>query len=675
MPAVDVSDIRNVALFSHSGTGKTSLIEAMLMATGSIPRLGNVEDGNTTSDYEPEEIKRKSSIQATVAPINISGKKLNFVDAPGYPDFVGEAISALSAGDAVLLLVAAQASVEVGTEIAWNMCESRSLPRMIFVNKMDRENADFFRCMESIRTVLGRKCVAIQVPLGSEQNFSGVVNLLDSTASGTVSPEIDKVREQLIEAVAETDEDLTIKYLEEGTLPDAEVSKALRNAVVSGDIVPVIAGSSTAGIGISELMTAVVDLLPSPLEAAPALAEDGTKLTPDPSGAFAARVFKTTADPFVGKLSYFKVISGTINSDSQVWNANRSTDERIGQIFVPLGKSQQTTQSLTAGDIGAVSKLNATVTLDTLSNKDNPITLQSGEFPHPSVTAAISPKSKADVDKMASSLNRLTEEDPTLNLTRSQDTGETLLSGIGETQIQVALEKVKRKFGVELVSEVPKVPYKETVSSATKTEYRHKKQSGGHGQFGHVMIEVQPLPRGSGFEFADTVVGGNVPKEYIPSVEKGVTKSLEAGPLSGSPIVDVKVVLYDGSSHPVDSSGMSFEIAGSYALRKGVEQASPVLLEPVMKLDITVPDSYTGEIIGDLNTKRARILGMTPSDGATVIQAEVPQSEIQRYATDLRSMTQARGYFSVAFDHYEEVPAHITQRIVEENNKGKVSSS
>ena len=673
MPAIDVSDIRNVALFSHSGTGKTSLIEAMLMATGSIQRLGNVEDGNTTSDYEPEEIKRKSSIQASVAPVNVSGKKLNFLDAPGYPDFVGEAISALSAGDAVLLLVAAQASVEVGTELAWKMCETRGLPRMIFVNKMDRENADFFRCMESIRTVLGRKCVAIQVPVGSEQDFSDVVNLLDSDTISALGPEIEKLREQLIEIVAETDEDLTMKYLEEGALSNDEVSKALRNAVVKGDIVPVISGSSTAGIGINELMTAVINLLPSPSEARPALVEDGSELAPDPAGPFAARVFKTTADPFVGKLSYFKVISGTINSDSQVWNANRSTDERIGQIFVPLGKNQQITQSLTAGDIGAVSKLNATVTLDTLSHKDNPIKLETREFPQPSVTAAISPKSKADVDKMASSLNRLIEEDPTLNLTRSQDTGETLLSGIGETHIDVALEKAKRKFGVELVSEVPKVPYKETVSSSAKTEYRHKKQSGGHGQFGHVMIEVQPLPRGSGFEFAEKVVGGNVPKEYIPSVEKGVTKSLEAGPLNGSPIVDVKVVLYDGSSHPVDSSGMSFEIAGSYALRKGVEQASPVLLEPVMKLDITVPDSYTGDIIGDLNTKRARILGMAPSDGATIIQAEVPQSEVQRYATDLRSMTQARGYFTMTFDHYEEVPSHITQRVVEENSKEKVA--
>ena len=673
MPVVDSNNIRNVALISHSGTGKTSLVEAMLMASGAITRLGNVEDGTTTSDYEPEELKRKSSIQTSVAPCTVSGRKLNFLDVPGYPDFVGEAVSALEAADAAVLLVAAQAGVEVGTENAWAMCEARGLPRIIFVNKMDRENADFLRSLESVRSAFGRKCVPIQAPVGAEQEFKSVVSLLGS--EGDVPAEMEELREQLVEAVAETDDDLATKYLEGEAITNEDLASSLKKAVLTGDIVPVLAGSSTTSVGVEEFMNAVVDLLPSPLDSPPVEAEDGAKIEADSSGPLVAHVFKTTADPFVGKLSYFKVIRGTFKADSQVLNASKSQDERIGQIFVPLGKNQQATDGLAAGDIGAVSKLTATVTGDTLCQKDEPVKLSHLEFPQPLFSAAITPKGKADVDKMASSLARLTEEDPTLSLTRSLDTAETLLSGIGETHIDVALEKVKRKFGVELFSSLPRVPYKETVSSSTKTEYRHKKQTGGHGQFGHVMIELQPLPRGSGFEFTDTVVGGNVPKEYIPSVQKGVVKSLDEGPLSGSPIVDLKVVLYDGSSHPVDSSGMSFEIAGSYALRKGVELASPVLLEPVMKLEIAVPDSYTGDIIGDLNTKRARILGMNPADGVTLIQAEAPQSEVQRYATELRSMTQGRGSFTMVEDHFEEVPQHITQRIVEDLKREKVAVS
>lgn len=676
MASFDTKHLRNVALLSHPGAGKTSLMEALLFATGAISRLGKVEAGTTVSDYEPEEIKRRTSIQATVAPCVWKEHKLNLLDSPGYPDYVGEVVSALRAVDAALLVVAAHAGVEVGTEEMWGMCEARGLPRMILINKMDRENADFGRALESIQRTFGKKCIAIQVPLGAQQEFKGVVGLVQPPADvpPAVAGQVATLRERLVEAVAETDDDLATRYLEGEELSAEALNAALKRSIMSGEIVPVMASSANMSLGLSELMDALVDLLPSPAEipAAEASVPGGSgpvKLEADPSRPLAALVFKTTADPFVGKLSYFRVFGGTLKSDSHVWNASKGVEERIGQVFVPLGKSQEPASTLVAGDIGAVAKLATTGTGDTLTQRDSPLILPPIQFPDPIFTAAISPKSKADLDKMATSLARLVEEDPTLHLVRELSTGETLLSGMGETHIEVAVEKAKRKFGVELLSSLPRVPYKETISVATKTEYKHKKQTGGHGQYGHVMIELEPAPRGDGFQFLSRVVGGNVPKEYIPAVEKGVVKSLPEGVLAGYPIVDLKVVLYDGSSHPVDSSGMSFEIAGAYALRKGVTEARPVLLEPIMHLRVTVPDSHTGEVIGDLNSKRARILGMSPEDGVTVVEAYIPQAEALRYATQLRSMTQGRGRFTMESDHYEEVPQHITQRIVEESKK------
>ncbi len=676
MSPIDTQHLRNVALVSHSGAGKTSLVEAMLFACGGISRLGKIEDGTTTSDYEPEETRRQSSIQVSVAPCTWSDNKLNILDTPGYPDFIGEVVSALQAVDAAVILVAAHAGVEVGTQNSWEMCEARNVPRLIYVNKMDRENADFGRSLASIQEAFGSKCVAVQVPVGSQQSFSGVVGLVQppDDIPPEVASEVESLRERLIEAVAETDDDLGTKYLEEEEISQEELVSALKRGVLSGEIVPVLAGAATKPSGVEELMSAMIEMLPSPDEVPDVQTtkpggNERVTVKADPSGPLAALVFKTTADPFVGKLSYFRVVSGSIRSDSHVWNANRAQDERIGQVFVPRGKTQDTVDILTAGDIGAVAKLTVTGSGDTLGLKDSPILLDFATFPEPLFTAAISPKGKADLDKMASSLSRMTEEDPTLHLTRALNTGETLLSGIGETHIDIAVEKAKRKFGVELISGLPKVAYQETISVPTKVEYRHKKQSGGHGQYGHVKIELEPRPRGAGFEFGSKVVGGNVPKEYIPAVEKGVTKSLEEGVLAGYPIVDLKVVLYDGSFHPVDSSGMSFEIAGSFALRQGMESGNPVLLEPIMRLQVTVPDAFTGEIIGDLNAKRAHIQGMTPSDGITVIEAQAPQSELLRYSTELRSMTQGRGRFKVEQDHYEQVPQHITPKIVEQSKK------
>ena len=676
MASFDTEHLRNIALLSHSGAGKTSIAEALLFATGAITRLGKVEDGNTVSDYEPEEIRRQSSIQVALVPCTWRDYKLNLLDTPGYPDFVGDVASALRAADAAVLVVAAQSGLEVGTGDAWELCEARRVPRMIFINKMDRENADFGRVLESIQEAFGKKCTAIQVPVGAQQDFRGVIDLLErpGDAPAEVADDVERLRDRLIEAVAETNDELATQYLEGVEISQDALLAALRRSVLTGEVVPVLAGSATSSLGMTELMNAAVDLLPSPAdvpdaEATRPEADGAVQLPPAPDGPLAALVFKTTADPFVGKLSYFRLFSGTVESDSHVWNASKAQDERLGQVFVPQGKNQEPTSRLVAGDIGAVAKLSTTATGDTLSQRGNALLLEPIHFPDPRFTSAINPSSKADLDKMASSMSRLVEEDPTLRLTRQPSTGETLLSGMGETHIDIMVEKAKRKFGVELLASLPKVAYRETVSVPIKTEYRHKKQTGGHGQYGHVMIHLEPLPRGTGFEFAHKVVGGNVPKEYIPAVEKGVVKSLQGGVLAGYPIVDLKVILYDGSSHPVDSSGMSFEIAGSYALRKGVSEASPVLLEPVMHLRVTVPDTYTGEIIGDLNAKRARILGMTPEDGATVIEAQVPQAEVMRYATELRSMTQGRGRFQAEYAHYEEVPAHLTQRLVEEAKK------
>ncbi len=674
MPDFGTDSIRNIVLLSHSGAGKTMLCEAMLHAAGVNNRLGSIEDGTTTSDFEPEEARRGTSIQTAIAACPWKGGKINVIDTPGYADYRGEVVSGLRVADGAVIVVAGQAGIEVGTKQMWQYADDANLPRLVFVSKLDRDNADFGRVMESLTEAFGRKCVAVQVPVGSEDSFSGSINLLDPEADvpGGLEDTVEEARELLTEAVAETDDDLTMKYLEGEPLTSEEMRAGLKAGVLSGDIVPVLAGNSVAELGTTELMDALIDLMPSPADAGAAEAEvpgsgDVVELGCDSSGPLAALVFKTAADPFVGKLSYFRVYSGAFASDSQIWNANLGEGERVGQVFVLTGKTQTPTDALAAGDIGAVSKLSTVLTGHTLTSREKPFTLPGLTFPAPVFHMAVFPKSKADVDKMTSSLSRIVEEDPSLVISREPDTLEVLLGGLGDTHVDVAVDKMKRKFGVEILLEVPKVAYKETISSPTRVEYRHKKQSGGHGQFGHVWLELQPLTRGEGFAFDSKIVGGVVPREYIPSVEKGVQKSLNGGVVAGFPVVDLKVTLVDGSYHSVDSSGMSFEIAGAYAFSKGVREARPVLLEPVMKAEVTVPDTYAGDIIGDLNSKRGRILGMTPNgDGETLIEVEVPQAEMLRYATDLRSQTQGVGSFTMEFDHYEEVPQHLLDRLVEQ---------
>jgi len=674
MPTHDTDHLRNVVLLSHSGAGKTILSEAMLFSTKVTTRQGRVEDGTAVSDFEPEEHKRQNSVQSAILPVPWKDVKINLIDTPGYADYRGEVASGIHAADAALVLVSAPAGVEVGTIQMWNMAED--LPKLIVVNKLDRENSDFDRVMEGLVEAFGRECVPVQLPIGAEADFSGVVNLLDPKAEvpADLADEAEEARERIIEAAAESDEELADKYLDGAELTQDEIMAGLKTGISDGTFIPVFATSSTTGIGLQELLDAIVGLLPSPADRPAHAAKNGAdeeiELKADSSGPLAAQIFKTSADAFVGKLSYFKVFSGTLMSDSQVWNASKKEAERTGTLYTVRGKDQEAVDGFAAGDIGAVAKLTSGLTGDTISTKENPITRPGLNFPPSVFSMAAFPKSKADVDKLTTAVARIAEEDPSLTVGREPDTGELLLGGLGDVHVDVAIEKMKRKFGVEIELMTPKVPYRETVGGQANAHYRHKKQSGGHGQFAEVYLEIQALPRGSGFEFEEKVVGGSVPREYIPSVQKGCVKALDAGVLGGFPVVDVKATLYDGSFHPVDSSGVSFEIAGSNAFSDGVNAAKPQLLEPIMYVSILVPDGDTGDVMGDLNSKRARILGMNPEgDGFTTVEVEAPQAEMLRYATDLRSQTQGRGSFTMRFDHYEIVPAHIVEKVVEQHKE------
>ena len=667
--------IRNLALIGHGGTGKTSLAEAMLFTTDTVTHLGRVEDGTTTSDWDAEEIKRKGSVNLSLLPFERAGHKLNIVDTPGYADFVGEVKCGLRAADAALIVVCAAAGVQVGTEYAWLYAEEINLPRAFFINRIDRENADFFSVVDQIQVFWGQKCVPLEIPIGTQSEFQGVVDLVEMKAYGDEKDEPMEVpeelteeaaswRQKLVEAAAETNDALITKYLGGEELSPEEVADGLRRGIAGGTLVPVLVGSATRVTGVRRLLDSLVNLFPSPADTAMETEEE-TTLMAEPSGPLAALVFKTTADPYVGRLTYFRVLSGTLESDSHVWNANKRAQERIGPLYQVLGKGQEQAAQVTAGDIGAVAKLATTTTGDTLGEKEQTLTLAPISFPQPALSSAVHPKTKADLDKMGSALPRIVEEDPSLQLGRSPDTSETILSGLGDSHLEVALEKIRRKFGVDLELTLPKVPYKETVTASSQSEYTHKKQSGGHGQYAKVTIMVEPLPRGSGFEFVNQIKGGAVPRNYIPSVEKGVVEAMQEGVIAHHPLTDVRVTLVDGKEHPVDSSDMAFKIAGSMALKKGAQDAQPALLEPLVTMKITVPEANTGDVISDLNGKRSRVLGMTPEGSLTTIEAQAPLAEVQRYAADLRSITQGRGRYTLAPGRYEEVPQHVTKRMME----------
>jgi len=683
MKEYGTDSIRNLVFLGHGGTGKTSLAEAALFASGAINRLGRVDDGTTTSDFDPDEVKRKVSINAAVLPCEWKDVKINIIDAPGYADFIGDAYGGLAAADAAVIVVCGASGVQVGTELAWDMLEESRVARAVFINRLDRENASFAEALRRVQATLGKRCVAVQAPIGSQESLQGVVDLIEMRAyigdkgalaetPESMAAEIAALREQLIEVVAEVDDALLNKYLEGEELTPDEIRNGVRSGIESGSVVPVFAGSGAKLIGVGAFLDAVSAYFPSPAKAAVTAKDESGKevdVAVDASGPLVAQVFKTTADPYVGKLTYLRVFSGTLKADSHVWNSKRGADERIGQLFVVRGKNQEPVAALAAGDIGAVPKLSETVTGDTLCQRDKALTLPPIRFPDAIFGAAVHPKSKADTEKMSSALARIVEEDPVLRVHRDQDTGETILSGLGESHVEIACEKMKRKFGADMVLTTPKVPYKETITVPSSAEYTHKKQTGGHGQYARVTLEIAPLPRSSGFEFVNKVVGGVVPKHYIPAVENGVIEALQEGVLAHCPMIDVRVSLVDGKEHPVDSSEMSFKLAGSQALKASTQKARPVLLEPIANVRVRVPEAYTGDVVSDLNGRRAKVLGISPDEKVTVIDAQAPAAEMLRYSTDLRSLTQGRATFHLEFDHYEEVPDHIAKKVIEAAEK------
>ena len=679
MAQYGLENIRNLALIAHNGAGKTSLSEAILFTAKVINRLGKVSEGSTTSDYDPAEQKRGMSISFSLLPYVWQGNKINLMDTPGYPDFVGEVKSAIRVSEGAVVVICAVNGVEVGTEQTWGYCEEAGLSRLICINRMDRENADFMKVVEQAQKKLGRKCIPLQLPIGAHTSFQGVIDLLKMKAyTGTASQEseipanlkaqADEMRQKLVEAVAEADDALLEKYLGGEELTSEELTKGLRQGVITGKVVPILAGSGLQNVAVVPLMDAIVNYLPAPKEREVMVVGEGNqpaKTSPSATGPLAALVFKTSADPYVGKLTYFRVYSGSIASNSQVWNVTRGEQERIGQLFLLRGKTQEPVPEVAAGDIAAVAKLNVTGTGDTLGARDKPIKIVPVVFPEPRFSEAVYPRTKTDLDKLGNSLSKIVEEDPTLKVHREPSTSETILSGLGEIQLDVAAEKMARKFGVNVDLMTPKVPYRETITISADAEYKHKKQTGGHGQYGHVLLELEPMERGTGVQFEEHIVGGSIPKNYIPAVEKGVNEAVQEGVLAGYPVTDVKVTVYDGSFHPVDSSEICFKIAGAGAVKKGLQEGKPVLLEPIVKLTVKAPEQYTGDIISDLNTKRGQVLGMNPSNGSNEIEAQVPLAEVQNYAIALKSITQGRGTYSVEFSHYQEVPPMVTQKIVQ----------
>jgi len=676
--------LRNLVLLGHGSSGKTSLGEAILYNARVIKRLGKVEDGNTVSDYDPEEKSRGFSVNCSVLPLTWQDGKVNVLDAPGYMDFVGEVKNAIRAADAAIMVICAASGVEVGTDLQWGYLDEEGMARAVFINKMDRDNANFSAILDDLRQKFDQTFVPITLPIGSQADFCGVVDLLAMKAyMGPDSAEADvpedmleavqAARTELIEYAAESDDELMLKYLDGEELTQDEVLQGLTAGIQDGSIVLTLAGSATKNIGIKQLLDIASRFMPSAADVERPVTNlasgEEEMMVADPNGPLVVQVFKTLADPFVGKLTYFRVISGTLKSDSRVHNVNRNTEERLGQLFALCGKEQTPVDAVSAGDIGGVAKLSETSTGDTLCDTGAPYKLPPIIYPEPLFSVAVFPKTKADLDKLGSGLARLVEEDPTLRVERNTETNETILSGMGESHIHLAARRLADKFGVEIRTEIPTIAYRETITKVAEAQGRHKKQTGGRGQFGDVWLRFEPLERGAGVQFESEIFGGAVPKQYIPAVEKGLYEIAEKGVIAGYPTVDFKCVLYDGSYHPVDSSEMAFKIAAHLGFKNAIPQAGPVLLEPVAEIVVTVPEAFMGDIMGDLNTRRARVLGMEQSRGNGIVTALVPLAEIQRYATDLRSMTQGRGFYTIKLSHYDIVPSHLVANIVEETKK------
>ena len=642
MADLSTNQIRNVAFVAHSGAGKTSLADALFFTSGATNRQGKVDDQTSLSDYEPEEQRRGSSIQLAVLPCSWKNHKVNVIDTPGYADFRGDMLSGLRVADAVIIVVSAASGIEIGAQQAWNYTEDLGIPTAIVVNKLDRENSSFEQTCLEITESWGRHCIPVHNVDGDAESFRSVL-------TGDLS-------ESAIETIAETDDDLMMKYLDDEALNDDEINTGIKSGITSRSIVPIFATSALNNIGSAELLDAITNFFPSP---------DDVEVPSVPEGAQANLVFKTSADPFVGKLSYFRVYGATLNSNAQLWNSNRGENERIGQVYLAAGKETSGVDAVIRGDIGVISRLNHTQTFDTLCDKPNELKLGGVDLPSPVFALAVSPRGQSDLDRMADSLSRIIEEDPTLELERNTDTSETVLHGLGDIHVDLAIERIARKFDVNLDTALPNIAYRETVGGQTSVSYKHKKQSGGHGQYGHVVLEIAPGETGKGITFGSKVVGGNVPKDYIPAVEKGVRNAANSGVVAGFPVVDVAVMLTDGSSHSVDSSGMAFEIAASMGFRQAVREARPTLLEPVMNLRIITPDDCAGDVMSDLSTRRAQIGGMeSKGNGVTEIIAVAPASTMQRYAADLRSLTHARGDFTAIMDHYEPLPAQEASKVI-----------
>ena len=670
--------IRNVALISHGGAGKTSLAEAMLFDAGAIARLGTVEAGTTALDWDPDEHKRNQSINLAVGSLEHDGVRITIVDTPGYADFQADVIEALAAVDAAIVVVDASAGVEVGTEEVWRLADAVGLPRMIFVNKMDRENANYDATLDQLKARFGPKIAPVYLPIGSADSFRGYVDVIEEHANVyengvpkevPIPPELEGIehsrRDALVEAAAEASDDLMEKYLEGEAFSDEEIEAALHKGTREGSVVPVFVGSATQNIGVRELISMIARHVPSPAEVGARTTVDGREITPDPNAPFVAQVFKATADPFVGRLTYFRVISGSLSGQGHVYNASRKEEERIGNLLSVQGKDTETLARVGPGDIAAVAKLTSTAAGDTLvSDKAHAAQLAPLDFPAPSLQVAIEPESKADLDKLGQALHRLAEEDPCVQIRREDGTGETILTAMGDAHVDVIVDRLKRKFGAAVRTATPRVPYRETIRQAARIDNRYKRQTGGHGQFGHVVIEFQPAEMGAGFQFGDRIVGGAVPKQYIPAVEKGLREAMAEGVLAGYPVVDLQATLVDGSYHTVDSSEMAFKVAASQALKKAFDSASPALLEPILEVDVVVPDVFMGDVMGQITAKRGHVLGVDSVEGMQHLKAQVPQAEMFHYATELRSITQGRGRFSWKLDHYAEVPHNIADKVV-----------
>ncbi|MBI5042456.1 MAG: elongation factor G [Nitrospirae bacterium] len=686
MPNFEVDKLRTFAIIAHGGAGKTSLSEAMLFNAGAIDRLGNVDNGTTTTDYEPEEIARKISIASAIASCQYNNHKLNIIDTPGFINFLEDTRGCLRVSDGAVIIVSALSGVKAETERIWKFACEFEVPRIVFVNKVDKENADFYTAIGELEKSFDAEAIPLCLPIGQAQDFKGIVNLIFMKAyifenSGIKEtampdmPEIDVYRKRLVEKIAESDDKLLEKYLETGELSEDEIRKGIREGALTRRFIPVICGSATRNRGIKELLDAIILCLPSPLDMSRIVPikgknpKNGNDIERQPSEKepFSAYVFKTISDPYAGKLSIFRVYSGAVKADINVLNTNTNTKERIGQIFSLLGKKQIPALLLGPGDLGVVAKLKDTSTGDTLCDESNPIAFERLKFNEPIISYAIAPKSKGDEEKVSMGLHRILDEDPALRFHRDDESKEMIISGMGQVHIEVALEKLKRKFGVEVIMHTPKIPYRETIKASAKGQGRYKKQSGGRGQYGDCWIEIEPLKRGGGYEFVDKIFGGVIPRQYISAVEKGIIEAMHEGVLAHYPMVDTRVMLYDGSYHSVDSSEMAFKIAGSLALKKTAKEARPVLLEPIMSVEVIVPEDALGAVIGDMNSRRGKVHGVEPQAGGNQkVSAVVPMAEMLTYANQLQSMTSGRGLYSMEPSYYDEVPSNIAQKIIQE---------